>query len=109
MTEYIQAITTTEIKEDAQKIVSTVLEKKLAACAQIIGPITSTYWWKGKIETSEEWLCVMKTKANLYEELEKAIRQVHPYEVPEILATPVVAGYKSYLDWLNEQVDVKQR
>lgn len=104
MTEFIQVVTTTEKKEDAQKIAKSLLEKRLAGCVQIIGPITSTYWWKGNIETAEEWFCVIKCRVDLYEALEKAIREVHTYEVPEILAMPVIAGNKSYLEWLNGEL-----
>jgi periplasmic divalent cation tolerance protein len=102
--EYIQLFTTSEKKEDAEKIASEVMEKRLAACAQVIGPMTSTYWWKDKIEKSEEWLCIMKSRKDLYGALEKAIRKVHPYDVPEILAVPVIAGNQSYLEWLDKEV-----
>jgi len=104
MTNYIQVFTTATTKSDAQAIATTVVGKRLAACAQVIGPITSTYWWQGKIETAEEWLCVMKSRQDLYEELEKAIRQVHPYEVPEILAVPVVQGSQDYLEWMDREL-----
>lgn len=104
MTEYIQIFTTTEKKEEAERIASEVVGKRLAACAQVIGPIKSTYWWKEKIEKAEEWLCLMKSRNDLYDELEKAISRVHPYEVPEILAVPVVAGIKSYLEWMDSEV-----
>jgi periplasmic divalent cation tolerance protein len=89
MTDYIQVYTTLESKEDAKKISKGVVEKRLAACAQIMGPIESTYWWEGKIEASIEWLCVMKSRSELYEALEKTIKEIHPYDVPEILAVPV--------------------
>lgn len=102
MTEYIQVATTTETRADAQAISSAVVEKRLAACAQIVGPITSTYWWQGKIETAEEWLCVIKSKEVLYKKLERAIREIHPYKEPEIIALPIIKGSKGYLDWLNE-------
>jgi len=99
-----QVITTTATKSDAQAIATAVVAKHLAACAQVIGPITSTYWWQGKIETAEEWLCVMKSRQDLYEALEKAIRQVHPYKVPEILAVPVVQGSQDYLEWMDREL-----
>jgi periplasmic divalent cation tolerance protein len=95
-------ITTTESKIDAQAIGGAVVEKRLAACAQVIGPITSTYWWQGKIVTAEEWLCVIKSKAALYEELERAIQAIHPYKEPEIIATPIIEGSEGYLAWLDE-------
>lgn len=102
MAHYIQVITTTETKADAQTIASAVVEKRLAACAQIVGPITSTYWWQEKIETAEEWLCVLKSKEMLYERLEQAIQAIHPYEEPEIIASPIVKGSEGYLAWLDE-------
>ncbi len=104
MTEHIQIFTTTGKKEDAKKIARDVLEKRLAACVQIIGPITSMYRWKGKIEEEHEWLCLMKSRNDLYDRLEETIKGIHPYEEPEILAIPVVAGSQGYLDWLNEAV-----
>jgi periplasmic divalent cation tolerance protein len=100
----IQVITTTETKADAQAIARALVEKRLAGCVQIIGPITSTYWWQGEIETAEEWLCVIKTRVDLYEQLEAAIKKVHPYDVPEILAVPVVAGSEDYLAWLDSEL-----
>ena len=109
MIEYIQVVTTTDKKDDAQKIATHLVEKRLAGCVQIIGPIVSTYWWRDKIETAEEWLCLIKSRKDMYQELERGILEVHPYEVPEILAMPVVAGSKSYLDWLNGELKVTSR
>ena len=68
----------------------------------MIGPITSTYRWNDGIETAEEWLCLIKSRQDLYRQLEEAIREIHPYDVPEILATPVLSGNPSYLDWLRD-------
>ena len=102
--EYLQVFTTTEKKEDAEKIAKALVEKRLAGCVQIIGPIASTYRWKGAIETAEEWLCFIKSKKALYGELEKAIVEIHPYEIPEIIALPIVAGSKGYLEWLGGEL-----
>lgn len=104
MGNYIQVFTTAETQKDAQRIARAVVEKRLAGCAQVIGPITSTYWWEGAIETSGEWLCVIKSKREAYDRLERAILDVHPYEVPEILAVPVVAGSQSYVAWLDGEM-----
>ena len=104
MSDYIQISTTTEHKEDAQNIARKVVEKRLAACAQVIGPITSTYWWEGKIEEKTEWLCVMKSRNGMTDELEKTITDIHPYEVPEIIGVPIVAGSQNYLEWLEREV-----
>ncbi len=103
MTDYMQVTTTTETREQAEQIARGIVERRLAACAQIIGPITSTYWWKGRIETSDEWVVLMKTRAALVPQLQDTIRRLHPYEVPEIVAVPIVAGSETYLQWLAEE------
>lgn len=104
MEEYIQITTTTQKKEDAEKIAQALLEKRLAGCVQIVGPILSTYWWKGQIEKASEWQCIVKTRNDLYAKVEKIIKENHPYEVPEIMATFIVAGSKDYLEWLHEEL-----
>ena len=104
MTNYIQVVTTTERKEDAERIARALVEARLAACVQIVGPITSTYRWKGEIETAEEWQCVAKSREDLFAEIDEAIRELHPYEVPEILALPIVAGSSAYLEWLEGEL-----
>ncbi len=98
--EYIQVFTTVEKKEDAEKIAETLVEKRLAGCVQVVGPIVSTYRWKKGVETAEEWLCLIKSKRSMYDELERAIEAIHPYETPEIIATPI-SGSKRYLEWLD--------
>ncbi len=104
MADYIQIYTTTEKREAAQNIARDVVEKRLAACAQVLGPIASTYWWKGMIEEAEEWMCIMKSRRDLYEKLEATIRSIHPYEEPEILAVPIAAGSQGYLNWLDREL-----
>lgn len=101
MGDYIQVFVTAGTKEDAEHIGEELLEKKLAACVQIIGPIMSAYWWKGKIERSEEWLCLIKSKDLLYERLEEAVKAIHPYEVAEIVAVPILKGSNEYLAWVD--------
>jgi periplasmic divalent cation tolerance protein len=109
MTEHIQVITTTENRADAEKIAEVLVEKKLAGCVQIIGPISSVYWWEGKIEKADEWLCLIKTTRTLYEDLESVLRKIHPYKVPEILAIPVVTGSKDYFSWLDSVLEKPQK
>lgn len=104
MKSYIQVSTTTETKEDAQKIAQYLVEQKLAACVQITGPIESTYRWKGKMETASEWLCLIKTRDNLFEKVEDAIKKLHPYETPEIIALPIIRGSREYLNWLDNEI-----
>ncbi len=103
MTGFIQVVTTTAQKEEAERIADVLLEQRLAACVQIVGPITSRYRWQGAIETAQEWLCIIKSREELFPALAQAIAQNHPYEVPEILATPVVAGGERYLSWLRDE------
>ena len=101
---YIQVVTTMEKKEDAEKIAKTIVEKRLAGCVQIVGPILSTYWWKGEMETAQEWQCLMKTRKDLYGEVEKAVKAIHPYKTPEIIAIPIVDGSREYLGWLRDEL-----
>ena len=100
---FIQVVTTTAKKEEAERIADALLEQRLAACVQIVGPIISRYRWKGTIETAQEWLCIIKSREELFGDLERTISKNHPYEVPEILATPVVAGGEQYLSWLRDE------
>jgi periplasmic divalent cation tolerance protein len=104
MVDYLQVQTTLERRADAERLAHALVERRLAACVQIVGPIHSTYRWQGKIETAEEWLCLVKTRRDLYLVVEQAILELHPYEVPEIIALPITAGNASYLAWLEEQV-----
>lgn len=103
MKSYIQISTTTETKEEAQKIARYLVEQKLAACVQISCPIESTYRWKGKLETASEWLCLIKTRESFFKKVEAAIKKLHSYETPEIIATPIVKGSREYLKWLDEE------
>jgi periplasmic divalent cation tolerance protein len=104
MTNYIQVITTTASRDDALRMAHMLLERRLAGCVQIIGPITSTYRWQGRIEQTEEWQCLIKSRQDLFDVLEEEIQAGHPYEVPEILAVPVVEGSKDYLTWLQGEL-----
>ncbi|GHO52350.1 divalent-cation tolerance protein CutA [Ktedonobacter robiniae] len=101
--DFIQVYTAIDSKEAAQRIADAVVTRRLAACCWVSGPITSTYWWQGKLEQAEEWVCTMKTRKELYDELEKAIKEIHTYDTPEVLATPIVVGNESYLDWIANE------
>jgi len=104
MGEYLQVLTTAGSEQEAERISATLVERRLAACVQVIGPISSRYRWQGEVEHSQEWLCLAKTEASRYAELEAAIRELHSYDEPEIIVTPIVAGSKSYLDWIGESL-----
>jgi periplasmic divalent cation tolerance protein len=75
----------------------------LAACVQIVGPVQSHYRWRGRIERAREWLLLIKTRAARVAEIEAAVRQEHPYTLPEILVVPVRGGFGPYLDWLRQE------
>jgi len=104
MTNFIQIGTTAGSRSEAEKISRTLVERRLAACVQILGPITSTYWWEGKIEQSEEFLCLIKTRGDKYSAVETAIKEVHSYKVPEILAVPIAFGSSDYIDWVAKEL-----
>ena len=100
----VEIVVTTDRKENAQAIARDLVENRLAACVQVRGPIQSTYRWKGRIETAEEWQCVAKSRLDLFDRLEEAVRRMHPYEVPEILALPISAAGQNYLAWLKSEL-----
>ncbi len=103
MAETIQVMTTTPTREEAAKIAAALLENRLAACVQVAGPVESHYRWKGALERSTEWLCLIKTRRANYAAVEEAIRANHSYEVPEIIACPIEAGSEPYLAWLRAE------
>jgi len=105
MSGYIQVLTTIGTAEHACRLAATLVEARLAACVQVVGPITSTYWWQGKQETSQEWQCLAKTHERLFQRLQERIRAEHPYDLPEIIATPIVAGNAEYLAWLERELE----
>lgn len=101
METFIQVMTATDKREDAERIARSLVEGRLAGCVQIVGPVTSVYRWKGRIETAGEWLCLIKSRADLYGAIEESILALHPYQTPEIIALPVAAGSRDYLEWLR--------
>ena len=87
--------------EEAVKIVRTLLEEKLIACGNIMDPVSSFFWWKGKIEEEKQVLIIMKSHENLFKKLSKRVTELHSYDVPEIIAFPIADGSPSYLDWMK--------
>ncbi len=104
MADFVQVFVTAGSREEARTIAAAIVEQRLAACVQVVGPISSTYWWQGQMETAEEYLCLMKTHSSVFNSLQVAIRDVHSYETPEILAMPVTAGNEDYLSWLRGEL-----
>lgn len=86
----------------AQALASGLVERRLAACAQVLGPISSTYWWEGAVETAQEHLVLAKTTAGRFEDIREHVRSEHPYDNPEILAVPVTAAAGPYAAWLRD-------
>jgi periplasmic divalent cation tolerance protein len=105
MAEYLQVLTTAGSEDEAEQIGAALVERHLAACVQVVGPVSSCYRWQGKVEQAREWLCLIKTSGTRYAEVEAAIRELHSYDEPEIVATPIVAGSPGYLAWLGENVN----
>jgi periplasmic divalent cation tolerance protein len=103
MTTYIQVQITFPTLESAQQTAEQLVENRLAACAQILNPIRSIYVWKEKREISNEILLLVKTKFALFNQLAETVRRGHPYDCPQIIALPILAGNEDYLNWLNEQ------
>lgn len=97
-------LTTTGSAEEAHSIAAALVERRLAACVQVLGPMTSTYRWEGTVETAEEWLCLAKTTGERYPALEQAVLELHSYDTPEILALPVANGSGAYLEWLTSSL-----
>lgn len=104
---YLQVATTLASEEEALRLAQAMVERRLAACVQIVGPVTSVYRWQGKIETSREWQCLLKTSAACYTELAQAMAELHPYEVPELIASEIVAGSPAYLAWIAQETNPK--
>ena len=105
MTDALVALSTVGSADDAQRIARALVERRLAACVNVVPGLTSVYAWKGAVETDQELLLVIKTRRARFEALRAALVELHPYEVPELIALPVEAGHGPYLDWLNASLN----
>lgn len=101
---HLQVFISVPDKRTAQRIGQVLLGERLAACVQVLGPVASSYHWQGRVEQSREWLCIVKTTRSHYRQLEQRVREFHPYEVPEIIALPISAGSRQYLEWLAAEL-----
>lgn len=102
MTDFLVVYISAGSEEEAGRLARALVEEKLAACVTRVRSVRSTYAWKGKIETEEEELLIVKTSSARFPELAQRVRELHGYEVPEVLAVPVVDGSPAYLDWMRE-------
>ena len=96
-------ITNTPDRDVALKIARALIERKLAACVNILPECTSIYRWQGKLETATEVPLMIKTRAAIYDDVEAAIKSLHPYELPEIVAVPIERGLPDFLEWINAE------
>ena len=101
---YVILFITTAADEEAQLISRVLLEQRKAACVSIVPGVSSLFWWQGRIDSAQESLLVVKTKARLVDEVVQLVKEVHSNDVPEIIALPIVAGNQDYLDWLDKEV-----
>ena len=105
MSEAIIVLVTCGSEEEALNISRALVEEQLAACVNLISPVRSIYRWEGKIWDEKEWLLIIKAQRKRFDELEKKVKSLHSYSVPEIIALPIIAGSSSYLDWLAEMTE----
>ena len=105
MTDTAVVLTTTGSPEEARRIARALVERKLAACVNIVPGVESTYWWQGKIDAAAEWLLLIKTLRSKFEAVRDAIRELHSYDLPECIELPIEDGSTEYLNWIAESVN----
>lgn len=103
MSEFVVVFTTTPDQGMAEAIAQELVRRRLAACVQVGGPVASHYRWQGAMECTTEWTCSIKTRRELFDGVAAVIRELHAYDVPEIVACPILAGSESYLGWLSHE------
>jgi periplasmic divalent cation tolerance protein len=101
--QYLQVQTTTDSRAEAMELCRAAVEARLAACAQVAGPVASMYWWEEGLERAEEWLVLFKLPADRFDELSAFLSERHSYDEPEIVALPIVTGSPAYLAWMREE------
>jgi periplasmic divalent cation tolerance protein len=102
-------LTTAGSQEEAAKIARALVERRLAACVNIVPQIESVYRWQGKVETAQEWLLLIKTQSKLFERVRDALKELHSYDLPECVMLEVSAGSQEYLNWIDKNTDSPQR
>ncbi len=103
MPDYTVIFITTCSLDEAEKIGRALVEEKLVACSNIVSPIRSIYRWQGKICDDKEALMILKTKKELFKQIEKRVKALHSYDVPEVISMPIIEGSNEYLSWLNSE------
>jgi len=105
MTDKRIVLSTAGSENEARKIARQLVERRLAACVNIVSRIESTYRWQGKVESNQEWLLLIKTSADRFDSVRDAIRELHSYELPECIAIPIEDGSSEYLDWMEQSLE----
>ena len=103
MTDYILVIITASSVEEAKSISDTLLNKRLAACTNQLADVKSLYWWKESIQSADEVMLFAKSRASQFDDIVLAVKEVHSYDVPEVLAIPILSGSPEYLNWIFEE------
>jgi len=103
-TDFVVILVTCASRKEARRIADALLRKRLAACANIVTGVESKFWWKAKIDKAREVLLILKTSENNFAKIEREVKRIHSYDVPEIAALPITAGSKNYLDWINDSL-----
>ena len=106
---YIVVLVTVDSEEQAKRICDVLLQRKLIACANIVKDVQSFFWWKGKVDQSSELMVIMKSRSELLEEIIRLVKENHSYDVPEVVALPIVGGNPDYLRWIDESVEIHRK
>ena len=101
----IVVLITTGTGEEADKIANTLLSQRKAACVNTVPRVSSLFWWQDKLDSAQESLLIVKTKASLLDEIIRLVKEIHSYDVPEIIALPIVGGNQDYLEWIDKEVN----
>lgn len=101
--EHLQVQTATDSQVEAEGLARGAVDERLAACVQVVGPVSSTFRWHGGIERATEWICLMKTTVERFDALVAWVQDEHSYDTPEIIATPIVRGGRDYLQWMTSE------
>jgi periplasmic divalent cation tolerance protein len=102
---YVVLFITTEAGEEAQLMSRALLEQRKAACINIVPKVSSLFWWQGNIESAQESLLVVKTRASLLDEIVQLVKEIHSNDIPEIIALPIIGGNQDYLEWVGKELE----
>ncbi len=101
---YSLILSTASSRDEAQSIARALVDRKLVACVNIVGPIESIYRWKGEVENTQEFMLLMKTESDRFDRIREAVKSLHSYEVPEVIQIPIENGWPAYLEWISESI-----